>query len=1731
MIVKVALEGGEGRLLSEYSVLQRLDLPGVARALDFVHGPRGPVLVLEDAGPVTLSSRLAEGRPPLEEAWTLAIQLAEVVARVHQRDVAHLDLCPSNVIVDADLGWLTLVDFGRASHAPGLARPGGLRGRRADELRYIAPEQTGRMNRSPDRRADLYALGAVFYELFTGQPPFAAQDDLSIVHAHLALEPETLTRFAPELPEVLSRITLKLLRKSPDERYQSAEALQADLLRARRQGQFELGRHDSPGIRVQGRLYGREAEVGELMAALAASRTRARVVLVTGPEGIGKTALLRRLEQPVLQRSGLFLYGQSDPLEEDPPYGPLTQALGAFLASLEHAPDEERRIWQQRLSRALGPQAAAIGPVVPGLAALLQPATALSELPPEAAAHRFHLALGQLVKTLCRNDQPLVLALDDLHATGPETLAILASLLRDSELRNLLVLVAAETAPPGLAVDLHLSLEPLDGPALMQLAVEALEVDDNSARAVADMLRGFSGGSPLHTRHLLRYLDQERLLRYDRASGAWTWDLARLASLGTELDALLDGLFDGLPQATREVLQLAAAAGETGTLQLLVDLVGSTEQDIHAALLPAIEEGLFEPWRVDAGWRFGHPRIRRRIVARSPQRGELRVRVGELLRSSGRVFDAAARLVDEAAVPAALRAALAEEAGRLARHLAAPQAGLSWMLRAQALAPEPGRARQALELAWLSGDDSAELLLAEQRSEDVDLLAVSCHLARGRYGEALRWGARALERLGHPLPPRVDPALVLRELRALVDRLDGRPAESLADLPRRATGVVDQLLSDVARASFHLRPELFSWVQLRIAARSLELGQGPSSAQAWTWLGVLMASELGELGLGHDFGRLGLELAYEASPGERGRVLFTYGWHLAHWRSPIRDSIGLLDEATRACVDAGELQLATYAHAAAALTCFAMGAPLDEVLSRTKRALSFTRAALPAQERTEPAVDVLLVLRQVVLALQGRTRGPAELDDTRFRLAEFYSRASLNRTSSSLVEALRLQLYVHGEQMEQALARARLVDRTVLPATVLGAEVQLYTALAHAALGEVERVEAELDIMRQRAHAAPGNFRHALSLVEAEQARLRGRHIEAVELYDAAIDAAADGGFTAHVALAQRLAARFHADRGWERFAEVYQEAGGVAERQWGRSTPSPLAPQQQAGDELDLVSVLQAAQAISSEVALDSLLDRLMEVCLQAAGANRGALLLESEGEPPRARIVARLDQAGFHSELLDVPLSEAPAPRSAVESVRQSWSPLVLDDIREDPVQSEDPHLAEVGVKSLAVLPVQRQGTLVGLIVLENTLLTQAFTATRLGVIELLSAQIAISLDQARLFEQLTDEIRERTLAEKARRRSELLFHSLFEHAPDVVVLWDAKTGAIARCNETTGRMLGEAEVVGRPLAALFHPDSYGGLERLLREFYRTDRAEGARLVALTASGERVPVLVNASAVREGGRLLYGQAVLRDITQLEAARSALEEANAQLEERVARRTEQLRDSNTALEASNAELRQFAYLASHDLKSPIRSVASNLQLLERRYAEVLDERGLRYVGKSIHAAVRMQALIDDILAFSQVGQDRRPAVPVSADNALAMALDNLGSDLLETGATLHVEPLSGVLANETRLVQLFQNLVGNAIKYRDPERSPEVKIHSWRKDGMIHFAVQDNGIGFDPDNSRRIFTIFKRLHGKGAYSGNGIGLAICKKIVDMHGGSIEAHSKPGVGSTFTFCLPEAPQR
>lgn len=451
--------------------------------------------------------------------------------------------------------------------------------------------------------------------------------------------------------------------------------------------------------------------------------------------------------------------------------------------------------------------------------------------------------------------------------------------------------------------------------------------------------------------------------------------------------------------------------------------------------------------------------------------------------------------------------------------------------------------------------------------------------------------------------------------------------------------------------------------------------------------------------------------------------------------------------------------------------------------------------------------------------------------------------------------------------------------------------------------------------------------------------------------------------------------------------------------------------------------------------------------------------------------------------------------AEKSLVALAARRQQLILVQDVHTHPHFLANPLLPDTQAE--LAIPLQYGRTLLGILDIQDSQ-PNRFGPAEIDTFLTLAGHIAIALQNARLFTERSQI--EQTLKYQA---------NLLQNVSDAVVATDNEF-RIQSWNKAAEAMYGwqSGEVLGKPMGEIvqqIYPEESRG--DVIAEFLATGRWEG-KTFHHKKDGTRIPILAAVTAIKnEQGIITGAVAVNRDITD-----------QMQIEETLHQRTR-------TLEARNEDLAQFAYAASHDLQEPLRMITSYLQLLAQRYENELDEEAEEFIGYAIDGANRMRQLITDLLAYSRIGRNNQAFTRVSLETVLEQALYNLEITIQETKALITHEPLPTVTAEKTQMMQLFQNLLSNALKFRKQEVP---RIHISARQEKEHWIIQisDNGIGIDPQLIQKIFVIFQRLHSHQEYPGTGIGLAMCKKIVQNHGGTIWVTSEPGQGSIFSFSLP-----
>jgi serine/threonine protein kinase len=604
---------------NQYTITKNLPIPGIVQPLSLEPVGSSYALVMEDWGGVALGKYLQQQSLDLTEVLAIALQIADILHELIQHRVVHKDIKPANILIQPELKQVKLIDFSIASLLPKetqeIQSPNILEG----TLAYLAPEQTGRMNRGIDYRADFYALGVTLYQLLTGTLPFTSDDPLELMHCHMAKVPVSVEQVNPDVPGMVAAIVTKLMAKNAEDRYQSALGLKYDLAQCLTQWkttgeivEFELGQRDlSDRFLIPEKLYGRATEVAQLLAAFERVADGAsELMLVAGFSGIGKTAVVNEVHKPIVRQRGYFIKGKFDQFNRNIPLSAFVQALRDLMGQLLSESDGQLAQWQAKILAAMGENGQVLIDVIPELEQIIGKQPPAPELSGSAAQNRFNLLFQKFIEVFTTAEHPLVIFLDDLQWADLASLQLLKLLMSDNG--YLLILGAyrdnevSPTHPFSLtvkelkqaqAIVNTITLDPLAVKDTNHLIADTLNCSLELAQPLTELVDRKTQGNPFFTTQFLKALHEDGKITFDRDRCHWECDIVQVKALALTDDVVefMALQLQKLSAETQQVLQLAACIGNQFDLATLAIVSEQSPTDAATALWKALQEGLILP--------------------------------------------------------------------------------------------------------------------------------------------------------------------------------------------------------------------------------------------------------------------------------------------------------------------------------------------------------------------------------------------------------------------------------------------------------------------------------------------------------------------------------------------------------------------------------------------------------------------------------------------------------------------------------------------------------------------------------------------------------------------------------------------------------------------------------------------------------------------------------------------------------------------------------------------------------------------------------------------------------------------------------------------------------------------------------------------------------------------------------------------------------------------------------
>ncbi|MDW3651476.1 MAG: AAA family ATPase [Bacteroidia bacterium] len=1700
----------------------------------------------------------------IDSFMAYARSISRQLGEIHGHGFIHRDLNPNNIIVTPE-GEVFIIDFDLSTRLDlqlfYQGNPENLRG----TLPYLSPEQTGRMNRRVDYRTDFYALGATLYHMLCGKPMFESENPMELVHHHLAITPTSPHTIRPEIPLFLSRIVLKLLEKDPESRYQSVSGIlhdlalfEKDLTQASTLDDHPLASKDvSSRFIIPDRLYGREEELELLKVSFEqVCSQRQRLLMVSGPSGVGKSALIGELYKPLAQSRGFFLKGKFELLQKNVPHFAWVQAFNQLADLLLSESEEVLESWRKRILKQMGPVVGVLVNMVPRFAQILGEQEEIPQNNSQEARSQFAYAMRQFMKAMASPKHPMVIFLDDCQWGDSASMELIKNLLADTDDHCLLLITAYRSNEVGvdhvytqmlqeldkelasnflgredLLEPIKIELKDLIEADIQSMCMDILSRSRREVEELAGLIYKKTRGNAFYTKRFLGALYENKQLRFSTTQAIWEWqlDAIRLSDATENVIELMGEQLMQLPEETLAVLQLASCDGTDFELGALALIQNEHLSKLEQALRPALLDGFIRPKQsllvqqgdrnkpdsVNRNFSFVHDRILQAVYESIPEEKKARHHLSlgkymlehlseELKRE--RLFDLVNQVnyslqLDETEISKDHLLSLNFQAGKKALKATAFSQAYEYFSICQHLIPDghwDSHYNLSLSLYQSLAECAAIMVLGDKLDEyheqivehardlldtvDTTLLRVRyLYAAKNDFAQAGEEGLILLKKLGIEINAASGQEEIIAEMVQTQQVFANVEIENVFDLPEMTDKekiASIRLLQAIISVVLFSNPNLFPIVILKSIRILLKYGMVASGQYALSSYAIIVLGTMGDLPSAKRLETLVHRLVRERYPlesRENSRALFSLGFGVKHWFSHLNESILLCRKCSQVSKEMGDVEYAGFNLNLSVQYPLLSGHPLSQVQAQILSALDSHRQM--SQYMTASFLEVFM---QAIENLMGESEEVLVLKGTSFDEEEklkFYQEVG-NYSGIANVFFLKTMIACLMNRPELSLALAPHM-LPCLPAVMGAPYVPFYKyylgvsyfMAAHVANGKEKKsiltdAEAVIAEFKSWAEFGPDNYASKYEHLLAEKLWIEGEYGEAREAMESALEKARAQKFTHEEALIWERLGRMMKSREknipaehylkqaleayqkWEasakiialkeEFPELGQRNMGSSELESIKTTKSKSASSDYMQN-LDIQSVFKASTALASQINFDYLQESLMRIVLENAGAERGYLIMK-EGDGFQLISQAQIGETGFKHFKISLPMdSERNLAISVLNFVLKSREFVVLNDAQSDSRFIADGYLKSGAVKSLLCLPIVHKSEVKGALYLENNLTTDAFQKERVEVLQLLSGQIAVSLENAALYEDLESKVMERT-------------REVWTQSQQLATQRDE----LAEKNDTLENTL----------------------EQL--KFAQSQLVQSEKMASLGQLSAGIAHEINNPV----------NFILSGINSLKLNLSEVQEIWTEMEK--------LEDNFNAEQMKKVT----------DLKN------------ELDYNYLMEE--IEYLAESIqNGAKRTSEIVKGLRTFSRMDEDALKLADIHAnlDSTLLM-LHSQYKDKVSINKDYQQIPL--IECYPGKINQVFMNILSNAIQ-AIPEKG-NIQISTRKVEEEVEILISDDGTGIPLEVQTKIFDPFFTTKDVG--EGTGLGLSISMGIINDHKGKIVIDSTPGKGSTFSIVLP-----
>ena len=1737
-------------------------------------------IILEDFNGIRLDSIIPPKGFDNIEFLKIALQLTAGLEVMHDKSIMHKDIRPENILRDAETNIIKYLNFEYASYFK-RERGLGINSNLPEDMYfYISPEQTDNMNYFVDHRTDFYSLGVVFYQLLTNKLPFQGDDFLEIVHKHIARKAVLVTNHKKDISWQISKVIEKLLAKEVNDRYQNSSDLRNDLEEchiALQGSKFRRKKYYASKLFITSQFFGRNIELSQIKNMLdRITKSNAEVLFMSGCSGIGKTSLIKKFAKNNVH----LIEGKFNKVGKELAYGPITKAFDDFLLNVGIA----------KLAVSAMKDLNILLEVIPSLSKFVKIEPKKLNLGHIERKQKLYLAFQKFVQIIANSFNPLVLFIDDLQWADPNTLDLLKFIITNKKLDNFLFISAfrdneichnqyarefIESIKASDVIVNELILTSLSLLDFNRLISNSLRCDESSVGDLSSLLHTKTNGNPFFVKILLQDLYEKKILFFNETQKTWQWNVNKINDIDDVGMYALQEKFKALDLQEIDLLKIMSCFGNTEylcTLDILARLI--TDVNVNLILEKMLCQDLLY-YRNDS-YHFSHDSIREFLqrLLNEKEREQIHLKIGRLLLKNNDDVVAIAehlspsyRLITSADELLSL-AQISYKAGMKVRATTAYSNMERYLsMGAKCLRENCWRNnydlsfniyRSLAEAKYLLGKfDECEKLVKQvvanartdlDKAKVYNLLIVQ-YTMQAKYDEAIEIGMKSLSLLGLALSDD-------NEITDFIGKNKNKDIASLIELPKledHEKSVEMEVLNNLFAVTYIKKSKLFPVIGSTMVQISLQSGNSIYSPLGYAIHAITLTS-LDRYEEAYEFSLLAVKLACKFKiDSQICKTLHMFS-HLYHWKKPFKDIKEFYKECYVAGIKAGDFQYIGYVMVIKMLSCFVENKRLHNILKECNDYFEFAQKV-----KHQHLIAVLEVVKLNIFTF-------LEEKHAENKMADVIN--DMGQQDEIIVDLLNSILAMQGNYINGKKINFESVENVqhkllYITGSVLEVIFNFYQSLILAAAYKLHpkqeyliQVEANQKRMKVWTDNCEENFLNKYLLVQAEIANIKGNKLAAIELYNSSINIAKKYNYILEVAIANELLCTYFLSFNEYKYAKIHANEAYEYYKEWGANVKVETFKKEYFellnGDKLtleenlnkniklNLATINKAAMAISDEIDLKFFLKKMMKIIMENAGAEDGYLMLKKGNDFFIEAEYHMVDNQSIVLQAIPYKQSDKLA-HGIVKKVLLSNHEVVLNDVPNNEEFSKDLFVKQNKCKSIYCMPILYQFKIKGLLYLSNNLLTNVFTAERQRILNLLSAQIAISLENAYKYQEVIDG-----------------YSTLFHNVP--VAVWRSDYLKLLT-------YLDEINFKNIPDIEEYLEKNLKFIEKVARYIYvEGGNSEFRRLYAVSDAKSFVTDMLNSPGKKTLIQIIkniliaiyYEEESLRfeldfhlhvnkvkyficywnryfdyktnlyskaltfavDITELKEA------YNKQREHELQMQAIQMQQENRA---------RFISDLCHEIRTPLHGICGNIQALQESIEKAYYTEKIDSIINNINECIENQLTILDYSADGakiDEGILKLEVQPAKIKANLLSIISIFNANAKEKGLKIVFNiPLEEIYVyiDIIRFKQIVTNLLDNAIKFTNYgiiTLSLNI-LYIVKNKIKFELSVADTGIGLTKEEQERLFTRFKKLNSNGSnkFGGTGLGLYISKKLANLMQGDVTVKSEKGKGSTFTVVM------